>query len=130
MINISNKIFDSYFEAIDYFLEEPMIGRTVTVVYKTKNNTNSVDFNSSLDEYAEVTETVKLRMYHSPKDWFKSGITQYVDGRVQILGYMSDVDKLNRSSELRLDNLTYKLASQPVRHGFGNRYFLAFLDII
>jgi len=130
MISIPSGIFNHYFEAVDYLLEEPMIGRTVTVVYKTKNNTSSVDFNASLDEYTEVTETIKLRMYHSPRDWFKSGITQYVDGRVQILGYMTDVNKLNRSSELRLDNLTYKLASQPVRHGFGNRYFLAFLDIV
>lgn len=130
MININPNIFTHYFEAVDYLIEEPMIGRTITLIYKTKNNSNSVDFNNSLDEYEEISETIKVRLYNSPKDWLKSGNIEYIDGRVQVLGYMSDSFKLKRASEIKLDNLTYKLASEPVRHGFGNRYFMCFLDII
>ena len=130
MISISSGIFQSYFDVVDYLLEEPNIGRLITLVYKTKKNIDISNFNNLLDDTTEYTDTIKVRLYHSPRDWFKSGITQYVDGRVQVLGYMSDVEKLRRSTEIRLDNVTYKLASDPVRHGFGDRYFLTFFDII
>lgn len=130
MITISSGIFNSYFEGVDYLLEEPNIGRSVTLVYKIQKNTNSSSFNDLENDFEEVTENIKLRLYHSPKDWYKSNITQYVDGRVQILGYMADVTKLKRASEIRLDGSTYKLVTIPVRHGFGDRYFLAFLDLI
>jgi hypothetical protein len=130
MISLNSGFFNPYFEAVDFLLEEPNIGRIVTLVYTIKKNINSMDYEDLLDTTEEVTETINLRLYHSPRDWMKSGMVQFVDGRVQVLGYMADVDKLRKATEIRLDNVTYKLASEPVRHGFGSRYFLAFLDLI
>ena len=69
-------------------------------------------------------------MYHSPRDWLKISGMQFVDGRVQILGYMDDVRKLLSASQIRYNDSVYILASKPVRHGFGERYFVCFLDIV
>jgi len=130
MISLPSGFFDPYFEAVDFFLEEPNIGRTVTIVYKTKKDINIINYEEMLDDTEETTETINLRLYHSPRDWLKSGTIQFIDGRVQILGYMSDSEKLLRATEIRYSGRTYKLAANPMPHGFGSRYFIAFLDVI
>ena len=130
MISLNSGFFNPYFEAVDFLLEEPNIAKIITLVYKIKKNINSINYEEMLDEFEETTETINVRLYHSPRDWLKSGTIQFIDGRVQILGYMSDSEKLMKSTEIRFGGRTYKLTASPLPHGFGSRYFIAFLDVI
>lgn len=130
-ISLPSGIFDLYFDAVDYLLEEPNIGRDATLYYDIKQSRSSNYTENFLDPQVNVkTETIKLRVYHSPKDWLTSSNIEFVDGRIQVLGYMADKNKLSRSTKVEVDGNSYRLATTPLRHGFGTRYFIAFLDLI
>lgn len=84
----------------------------------------------------ETTETLKLRVNWSKKQFIKiATLTTVPDGAVQIIGFLSDLPKIQRSSYIILnsdqnDNYTwaYILYSEPMPHGFKqNRYFVATL---
>lgn len=131
-ISLPSGIFQSYFDTVDYLLEEPNIGKTCIVNYETKS---TKDYNIYGEEiWTEATlsnDNIKLRVYYTPKNWVKTSMNvELIDGRIQILGYMKDVEKVKRSSSITIEGYDYKLATQPLRHGFGQRYFLAFMDLI
>lgn len=132
MISLPSGIFNLYYEATDFFINDPTIGKSIILYYETrKPKTSSIYNEDLLDNSKSVkNETLRVRMYHSPRDWLKTGHVDMVAGRVQIIGFMTDAIKLQRSTTIKYNNLTYKLAVQPVPHGFGNRYFIAFLDLI
>lgn len=131
-ISLPSGVFQSYFDTVDWLLEEPHIGKTCTVNYETKS---TKDYNIYGEElYTEdtiSTDKIQLRIYYTPKNWIKTSMNiEIIDGRIQILGYMKDVDKVKNSSTITIEGYEYKLATNPLRHGFGQRYFLAFMDLI
>jgi hypothetical protein len=134
MINVPREVFNNYFSAVDYFIEEPMIGKNITLVYESikprEQNTYLSSFEELDSEKIVSEDTIRVRMYNSPRDWLKTSGIEFIDGRVQIMGYMSDSDKLTRCSYVLYGNFKYKLMSLPTRHGFGEKYFIAYLDLI
>lgn len=131
MISIGSGIFNLYYEASDFFIENPMIGKVLTIVYESREP-KSLTYSDTLLDFSEQvkTEDIKIRMYHNPRDWKKLGYVDMISGRVQVIGYMTDAIKLQRATYMTYSNLKYKLGVQPVPHGFGSRYFVAYLDLI
>jgi len=161
-INIPNSLWDKYDEACDFFIDNDHIGRECTVVYPPKktacaNCVNMVGMSSN-NAYRhggpmpfsfgncplcggggykeeETTETVRLRVYWNRADWVKvAGSIVIEDADVMIIGYMTDVIKVKRASNIILvdDNneAEYRatIAGKPTPWGLGrNRYFVAFL---
>lgn len=84
----------------------------------------------------ESTENIRSRIYWEHKDWRKiANTTEIPDGRVMIISYMSNLSKVKRGDSFRLyqdiehqNYWDYKLALEPTPHGFGSKYFKAFLD--
>ena len=79
--------------------------------------------------YNETTQEGRFRIYYNKKEWVRLGSVEFVDGMVQIRGYMSDVPKLKQCEKLRFFknyNVLYKLNSEPFPYGFGERYFIAY----
>jgi hypothetical protein len=85
------------------------------------------------------TATIQLRLYFSPKDWRKLGISvNKPESSVVVIGYMSELSKLKRANHLLLvsdiqkyNTWKYQLASEPLPHGFQkDRYFIATLEQI
>jgi hypothetical protein len=84
----------------------------------------------------EVTDTIRLRIYWSRADWIRiAGSIVSDDAEVMVIGYISEVSKMRKASNILLakDNneATYRtsLLGEPTPWGFGrNRYFLAFLQ--
>jgi hypothetical protein len=85
------------------------------------------------------TEIIKLRVYWNPKNWISIGTTiQIPDGSVQVIGYLTDLPKLERAKEIILNSdtsaiktLRTVLQGEPQLWGFRQtRYFVAFLKRI
>lgn len=85
----------------------------------------------------DYTETIKLRVYWSPKDWVKTGTTFGIPaGAVQIIGFLSDLPKILQSSSIQLISKNNNIAVQnfvrigePFYHGFKkSRYFIMYLE--
>lgn len=88
---------------------------------------------------AEVeSANLKLRVYGDMRDWVKIGKAVEVPiGRVQVIGKMGDSVKLTRAEKIlvfsdktEFARLTYTLASKIMPHGFGGKYFIAYLDLV
>jgi len=84
---------------------------------------------------AEVTEEITLRIYWNPKDWQTTANTiQNPQGVAQAIGYMSDLEKVERATEIILDSHVSSTREfrcvregEAVPWGFRhNRYFLQF----
>lgn len=154
-----------YQEAADLFIDNVNIGVNCTLVYPDKRTEcpnckiNTIG-GSSINVYKtggpypftvgncqycqgkgfkteNATEDIRLRIYQNPKNWIKVANIEIVAGRVQVIGYLSDSQKLRRAKEIELvsdqdyQKWKYKLATDIYPHGFGkNRYFLSYLDRI
>jgi hypothetical protein len=152
-----------YNEIADEFINSDLIGSDCTVVYPSikeacvncVQNTfggstpnvyrhgGPAPFNfgpcpvcggSSFKE-TENTDTVRLRIYWSKKDWQSIKVPiQVPDGAVMTIGFLTDLPKIEQANEIILvaeqtmyKNWRYMLASEPFLHGFGkDRYFMAF----
>ena len=161
-ISIPTAFWDKYYEACDFFLDDTHIGRECTIVYPPKrtacvNCTNPVG-STTTNVYRhggpapfsfgscplcgdngykeeESTDTLQLRVYWSRADWLRiAGSIVADDADVMIIGYMTDVTKVRRASNIILasDNneSQYRatVTGKPTPWGFGrNRYFIAFL---
>ena len=84
---------------------------------------------------AEVTESVKLRVYWNSKDWHMVANTiENPEGVAQAVGYMSDLSKIERAKEIILDSHVSSTREfrcvregEAVPWGFRHdRYFLQF----
>lgn len=84
----------------------------------------------------EPTETIKLRVYWSPKDWVKTGTTLAIpDGSIQVIGFLYDLPKVMQSAYIKIVNKndaylpnTFVRIREPFYHGFKkNRYFSLYL---
>lgn len=158
---IPSGIFDTYYEACDEFINNNYIGKSCTVVYPPKKEScectlNPIGFGSSNvfshggpmpkafndcplcggNGYreTETTDTLRLRIYWSRKDWIKVGNIMIPDADAQIIGFSSDLYKIKNAAYILLINeqlhseLRFTLDGEPLLHGFGkNRYFIGFV---
>ncbi len=111
---IPSGIFTKYFEACDEFISNDYIGKNCTSVNETRidctncsENTldGSVTFtnmcpycNGNSYLINSVSQNFKLRVYNSPKNWIKVGNVESVPGRIQVIGLLTDKDKLIQST--------------------------------
>lgn len=81
----------------------------------------------------ETTTTIRTRVYWEKKDWIKRGGIDIANSDVMILGKSEDLKKIMRMSYIKLNSdqntldTKYVLDGAPFYHGFGHRYFVAFL---
>jgi hypothetical protein len=164
MINIPSGVWSKYYEVTDYLINDNHIGKSCTVFYppikESCVNCNINHFGGvSTNVYkhggpapfhgacplcgnngyreTESTDTLRLRIYHSRKNWLKVNNIVIPQADVQVIGFSSDLPKLLRANEIELINeqnfikQRYQLAAEPFLHGFGHsRYFVAFLQRI
>jgi hypothetical protein len=151
----SGTFFQKFYDIADQFITNPYMSNSeCKIIYKDIESyttslgnpfaeTGTNNFRSGTPNERSYKENIKsdiirLRVYESSKNWIKSGNIEIKDGRVQVIGFMTDIAKIKRASEIILfsDNpeygsYKYELASDPFPHSFGrDRYFIAFLDLI
>jgi hypothetical protein len=155
-MNIKPTVFDKYFDAVDWMIDNNHIGQECTIVYppiKVSNTTNSNvvgmrntgigefggpttyshEYSNTKDTIEQVTtDTINLRLYWSKKDWIKIGGVGFPDADCMIIGYLADLTKLKNASEIVFSKnegeWRMSLACEPFPHGFTkNRYFMGYL---
>ena len=84
----------------------------------------------------ESNTTIKLRVYYETKSFIKlAGMVDIPDGTVQVIGFLSDVNKIRNANRIILNSdlegvagNVYERLTEPVPHGFKrNRYFICML---
>ncbi len=174
-ISIPQAVFDKYNEVMDYFLTDNNFSRLCKVYYPPLRepcancNINHLGGSSS-NVYqhggpapfsnlgcgycggngyreTEVTDTLRLRIYWSKKDWITNSATLgggrfslsddsiVIGGSLaQCIGSIDDLPKILRAKEIQLLNeqkeldQRFVLASEPFLHGFGKtRYFVVYI---
>jgi len=81
----------------------------------------------------ESTDTIRTRVYWQKKDWITQGNISIPNADVMIMGHAADLPKILRMNYIKLINTqttltgSYALSGTPFYHGFGLRYFVAFL---
>jgi len=162
-ISLPQGIIDKYNEACDFFINNDFIGRDCTIIYPPKKtpcvncivkpvgssstnvyrNGGPAPFNfgscplcgGNGYKEVEVTDTIRLRIYWNRAEWIKiAGSVNIEDAESMIIGFMSDLPKLNRAIEILLPasqsgaQCRSRLIGKPTPHGFGrNRYFIAYM---
>ena len=160
--SIPQGLFDQYNEVCDYLLENDNFSRICTLIFPAKkvacadciafaNGDSSnvyqhggpATFSYNACVYCggtgykeeEVTDTIRLRIYWSRKDWVKINTIVIPQAEVQVIGKVSDLPQLLRANNIKLIsedknlNSFFKLSCDPFLHGFGKtRYFVAFLQ--
>ena len=76
------------------------------------------------------SETIRMRVYWTPKDFVKVGGLLYPDVKIQTIGYYSDIVKIRQCVEICPDvdkGFSFIPAGDPVPWGLRkSRYFVAF----
>jgi hypothetical protein len=161
-ISVPDGLIDKYKEACNFFINNNIIGRVCTVVYPPKrtvcaNCTIKPVGTTSTSVYrhggpapftfgrcplcngngyteTEYTDTIRLRIYWNRSEWIKVGGVNFDDADVMVIGFMSDMPKINQSIEILLakdqTEAVYrsKIIGKPYPHGFGrDTYFMAYL---
>ncbi len=152
-INIPNSVFDLYRDGVDWLIDNENVGQTFTINYPpvpvANTNpiskpvgwrSNNVNQNGQVGEFIDqtattesvTTDTIRLRVYWSKKDWIKISNVVIPDADAMIIGYLSDLPKLRRAETVSIEKdqttWTFKLSGEPFPHGFGhNRYFIGYL---
>lgn len=147
---INNAIFTKYYEAADQFIDNLYLGKAVKLYFITKKdctncNQNVYDGNipfTNLCPYCEgknyieeeTTKNIRLRVYTVYKDWIKVAGVEFVSGRAQVIGYISDMTSVEQCTKLDIFDgtglgMTYKLATRCTPHGFGLKYFISHIDV-
>lgn len=139
---IPNKVFTKYKEVCDALITDLGVDFTLVYVdsncYCTQSNiyagpqiVNERCLYCATGQPIETKETVRFRYYNTPKHFIKTGIVPSPDSSVQIIGFLSDKDKLLRCDYLKFNNQKFKLSSNIQTHGFlHDRYFIAYLQEI
>ena len=125
-------ILPIYQEVVDSILESVFIGKECKLYYETKEKCNCEGICEECDGTGNVyiIKTTRIRIYNKNKVWSETAGIQFVDGRCQIIGYAADVVNIKQCSYLKIEDRRFKLATEPLRHGFGSRYFTAYVDLI
>lgn len=87
--------------------------------------------------YLETTETIKLRIYPSRKNWIKVDIPIAIQaGAIQTIGHIADLPKCRSAKYVTMNtetsgllNCNYVLAGEPTIHGLDKKFFVAFWNI-
>lgn len=161
MFTIPSGIFQTYFDACDELINNANIGVDCELVYPPKRETCSCQgfYGQSGSSYrsggigtsfgsctlcdnkgfkeVSQTESIRLRCYWTKKEWRKIVPSiQFPDADVMIIGYLTDLSKLNNADEIRMiSNLKtdyqiwkFSLAGECFPWGFGkSRYFVGYL---
>lgn len=155
-MNINDSIFDYYRDAADWLIDNNNIGQTFTIYYPpikvpctndhglvgmSQNNTGefggpattTCEYCNGDNVIDQVTSTtLKMRIYWERKAWIKVGNINFPDADAMIIGYLTDLPKLESAAEIVLQNNAnrwgFVLACKPFPHGFGkNRYFIGYV---
>lgn len=163
-MEIPQELFDLYYKTCDDFIDLNF-GVSCILFYGpnrdicpncnynpiTKRSSNTyksggpIPFQDSICPYCdgvgftedEATETIKLRVYFTPKHWVKINMPLNInDSSIQIIGHIVDMPKIRNAKKIRVCaeqsgymNFDYILAGEPVLHGFKrNKYFIAMLN--
>lgn len=162
-MDIPQELFEIYYEVCDDFIDLNFGVNTILFygpkrsicpncnynpVTKMSSNTyksgGPIVFADSICPYcdgngfteSEETETIKLRVYFTPKHWVKLPIPLNInDSAIQIIGHIVDMPKIRNAKKIRVCaeqegymNYDYILAGEPLPHGFKrNKYFIAML---
>jgi len=85
-------------------------------------------------KYEPSTEYIMVNVYPDKGSWSKLTNIQVPDSEIMIRGFISDLDKIQKMVSMKVfvkneqyGNWNYKLSGEPLPHGFGQFYFLAFL---
>jgi hypothetical protein len=161
--SIPEEIFEAYQEVCDEFINNDNIGKACTLRYQpnitecpncnfdsfTGKSANTykaggpLSFSNSLCPWCngegtkevEVTESIRLRLYWSRKDWLKLGLNLTLsDGDLMTIGFIADMPKCLQATSIRVITSQahygfwdFVLAADPFPHGFGkDKYFIAF----
>lgn len=85
----------------------------------------------------QITENIKLRVYHERRNWIKVGnLDNLPDGVCQVIGFLTDLPAIKKCEYIVLNSAVeniqkqkYILYGEAHPHGFGrDRYFLAFMQ--
>lgn len=92
------------------------------------------------DGYTEeiVSETIKFRVYYTPKDFIKIVNVEVPQGAIQIIGRQSDMPSFLRANEIEpnsdkagFKSERYKRLGNCHPHGFKRRrYFVCFMELV
>lgn len=163
-LNIPDSIFETYSEVVDYLYSSNEISENCKIYYPfTKQECPNCVYNpygGGTNIYkpggpeafsfglcplcngvgykeVETTDTIKLRVYWSPKVWVKMNGVDKPDGKVQIIGKIENLPKVIRANKIEifsdkthLTSWMYNLDGEPIFHGFGAREFVALLKRI
>ena len=161
--SIPSDIFDLYEEVCNELIDNDNIGKACTLYYQpnitecpncnfdsfTGKSANTYKtggplvFSQSLCPWCngegtkevEVTDSIRLRLYWSKKDWTKLGLNvTLADGDLMTIGYIADLPKCYQAIYMRIitsqshyGHWDFVLAAEPFPHGFGkDKYFTAF----
>lgn len=130
-MDIPSGLFSYYQEAVDALLSSDYTSKDVLLYYEKKAPYSANGLSDS-DEVSEtiLLDTIRLRVHNKTKQWSQTGGVQFTDGRCQIYGLMSDADTIKRCTYLEIEDHKFKLATEPMRHGFGTKYFTAFIELL
>lgn len=153
--DIDNSVFEIYKEVADWMIDNTNIGKSFTITYPpikvpctncsvpaglsqhsvgkfggpTTHTCEYCNGNNTIDQV--VTTTIQLRIYWEQKSWIKVGNINFPDADAMVIGYLSDLGKLQNANEIVLsqdqNRWSFRLSGKPFPHGFGkNRYFVAY----
>ena len=159
-ISIPDSVFDTYFEAVDYMIDHlfttnckvvypPLETECENCYFNTLSGVGATNryrpggpypFEDGVCPYCnglghrlvETSDTFKVRGYYDLKTWTKfNPKISYKAGSAVIIGYMTDMPKLQHMAYIQLDtelegynNYKFEMTSDPVPWGFQpTRYF-------
>jgi hypothetical protein len=132
MLSIPSGVFNQYYEAVDWLINNNYTGHSCTLVYPPKktvceNCTVNIIGGSSTNTYKhggpapfsfgncplcggngyheeEVTGTLRVRIYWEKQAWKKYASVNIDDAEAMIIGYLSDLPNLIKANEIILIN--------------------------
>ena len=130
-MEIPNDIFSIYEEAVDALLASNYTAHDAKLYYTQPKRNSSSTLKTVADDTNDILlGTIRLRIHNRTKQWLESGGIQFVDGRSQIYGLMSDVPLIKKCTYITIEGHDFNLTTEPMRHGFGNKYFTAYIDLV
>jgi hypothetical protein len=154
MVSIPEKAFTKYKEFVDemitsfgvscdvvYTHQVEVISESVPTVkqrrslnIQNRNEPAGFSRGTSTFKTVENTDTIKMRVYRSKKDFIKIGQIDVPDGAIQTISYLSDLPKLNRAVALITDthlagHETYRYVKigEPAPHGLQHSRYIVCL---
>lgn len=157
MTLIPSNLFDDYYTVVNELYTNEHISEKVRLVYLSKQNCPNCipghpnKYNGIGDTpftfgpcptcngknyiQEETSEEIRLRIYNSSvrkKDSINLGNVNFPNGEIQIIGPMSQLQKIIKAdyfcifSDTEFSDFRYELISSPVPFGFGSSQFMCY----